>query len=1037
MEIDDENIEEDIDGCIHSIHVRNFFCHENLEVTLNRNVNFIVGRNGSGKSAVLTALVVGLGGRASATNRGSSLSSFIKKGQNSATIEIKIKNNSSKAFKPNVYGDYITIKKYSLFRKATNLDLTEGNYVRALENCTKAIAIWTKKKDLQSRDEIEAQKQALQNEYYWSEIADFEKEANTIQAQHDKQKAKMEKLAEKLKKMEQNYGSNNDAIQALKTHLTEKTQERTALEQELRSLETEVREVQGTQRSTQHSSGKQRELMSREQRKVADLEREIRNIESGNTASARATLEKRAEAARAAAASAEARYDTAQNDASQARQNLAHAQAQAEQQLKQQARELESRGSDSLAVYGNNMVELSQRLKRAVAKGEFSAPPRGPIEQLKQQARELESRGSDSLAVYGNNMVELSQRLKRAVAKGQFSAPPRGPIEQLKQQARELESRGSDSLAVYGNNMVELSQRLKRAVAKGEFSAPPYAGPLVRTLSEQLKQQARELESRGSDSLAVYGKNMVELSQRLKRAVPKGEFSAPPRGPIGAYTFRTTEAASPRAGVARERLAGGLRQQHGGAEPATQASPLEHIIGGSMQSFCVNTSEDSRKLFDIMGQVYGRAPKPSVTCSKFLSKAHDVRRNKVHASGFLSALDSVDVSDPVVANYLIDNVSMESILLVPDHENCSKIVTLDSSEYYPAPNYRSYGGAGRHSRLLQVSTAERKKQIQAEILEAESALRTVEAQGEKLSGEATEAPLRHETSEAAQQAAAALQQENTPHHAVLVCTMNVERAAARALQSLSALRHETSEAAQHAAAALQQEERVTKYSQRIREDRIKLTQVEAIMEEKREVIQRKEQEALTLCTRIRNPRDKAVVTNELKKTQLKLSSIRSDGLTKAQVAEKLLEVERKYRRTKVTLDRLKLLIEDIKTTSDKHLNFCHQVQTYIARRVQYCFQSILTLRGFSILCTGRESSSKRHASSTSSLSGGERSYSTVAFIMALWECVELPFYFMDEFDIVMELLIDHALKNTSRQFVFLTPQDASSVQAGPQISIHL
>lgn len=73
MEIDEENVEEDIDGCILSIHVRNFFCHENLEVTFNRNVNFIVGRNGSGKSAVLTALVVGLGGRASATNRGSSI----------------------------------------------------------------------------------------------------------------------------------------------------------------------------------------------------------------------------------------------------------------------------------------------------------------------------------------------------------------------------------------------------------------------------------------------------------------------------------------------------------------------------------------------------------------------------------------------------------------------------------------------------------------------------------------------------------------------------------------------------------------------------------------------------------------------------------------------------------------------------------------------------------------------------------------------------------------------------------------------------
>lgn len=72
--MDVDVLDEDVDGCIESVHVRNFFCHENLEVNFNRNVNFIVGRNGSGKSAILTALVVGMGGRASATNRGNSLS---------------------------------------------------------------------------------------------------------------------------------------------------------------------------------------------------------------------------------------------------------------------------------------------------------------------------------------------------------------------------------------------------------------------------------------------------------------------------------------------------------------------------------------------------------------------------------------------------------------------------------------------------------------------------------------------------------------------------------------------------------------------------------------------------------------------------------------------------------------------------------------------------------------------------------------------------------------------------------------------------
>lgn len=54
-----------------------------------------------------------------------------------------------------------------------------------------------------------------------------------------------------------------------------------------------------------------------------------------------------------------------------------------------------------------------------------------------------------------------------------------------------------------------------------------------------------------------------------------------------------------------------------------------------------------------------------------------------------------------------------------------------------------------------------------------------------------------------------------------------------------------------------------------------------------------------------------------------------------------------------------------------------------------------------IVCSGRDSSARRHAAAAAALSGGERSYFTVAFIMALWDCVELPFCFMDEFDVFL------------------------------------
>ena len=68
-------------GILERVDCQNFMCHEYFSVELGPLINFIVGKNGSGKSAILTAITLCLGGKASATNRGQSLKSFIKEGK--------------------------------------------------------------------------------------------------------------------------------------------------------------------------------------------------------------------------------------------------------------------------------------------------------------------------------------------------------------------------------------------------------------------------------------------------------------------------------------------------------------------------------------------------------------------------------------------------------------------------------------------------------------------------------------------------------------------------------------------------------------------------------------------------------------------------------------------------------------------------------------------------------------------------------------------------------------------------------------------
>ncbi|ORY67075.1 P-loop containing nucleoside triphosphate hydrolase protein [Pseudomassariella vexata] len=97
---------------IESITCYNFMCHTRLHCELGPLLNFIVGENGSGKSAILTAITLCLGGKASSTNRGASLRSFVKEGQDHARLVVNIKNQGSDAYKPNLYGDTIIVERY-------------------------------------------------------------------------------------------------------------------------------------------------------------------------------------------------------------------------------------------------------------------------------------------------------------------------------------------------------------------------------------------------------------------------------------------------------------------------------------------------------------------------------------------------------------------------------------------------------------------------------------------------------------------------------------------------------------------------------------------------------------------------------------------------------------------------------------------------------------------------------------------------------------------------------------------------------------
>lgn len=136
------------------------------------------------------------------------------------------------------------------------------------------------------------------------------------------------------------------------------------------------------------------------------------------------------------------------------------------------------------------------------------------------------------------------------------------------------------------------------------------------------------------------------------------------------------------------------------------------------------------------------------------------------------------------------------------------------------------------------------------------------------------------------------------------------------------------------------------------------------------------------------------------------------------------------------------------------------MRAILARRTDLFFNSNLSKKGYSgklnfshsdesleisvQLDKLRPGDQRSVVTNTKELSGGERSFSTVSFLLALWDNMENPFRAMDEFDVYMDsvnrsisiqLLIDTAKEAKSKQFIFITPHDHSAIAAGPEIRV--
>ncbi|XP_035206681.1 structural maintenance of chromosomes protein 6-like isoform X2 [Stegodyphus dumicola] len=87
-------------------------CHDNLKFEFEPHVNFIIGDNGSGKSAVATGIILALGGRSRVTGRCTSVKGFVKKGKKNAVVSVTLKNCGDLPYEPEKYGNKVIVERH-------------------------------------------------------------------------------------------------------------------------------------------------------------------------------------------------------------------------------------------------------------------------------------------------------------------------------------------------------------------------------------------------------------------------------------------------------------------------------------------------------------------------------------------------------------------------------------------------------------------------------------------------------------------------------------------------------------------------------------------------------------------------------------------------------------------------------------------------------------------------------------------------------------------------------------------------------------
>uniref|UniRef100_A0A667ZUN7 Structural maintenance of chromosomes protein 6 n=1 Tax=Myripristis murdjan TaxID=586833 RepID=A0A667ZUN7_9TELE len=905
-------------GIVESITLKNFMCHSLLgPFTFGSNVNFVVGSNGSGKSAVLTALIVALGGNAQATNRGSSLKGFVKEGESSADVSITLCNKGRDAFKPEAYGTAINVdlritreglRTYKLRSKSGNIISTKKEELMCiLDNL-----------NIQVNNPVSILTQEM-SKYFLHSKGEGDKYRFFMKA------TQLEQMREDFVYIKSTKHITEDKMSQQGEELKQKYQEKMDRYKSLASLD------------EMHS-------------KLEELQKQMA------WALVRPKLQSD-------------RQSTGKYDEKVEEWKVWSHCEEAEQKYKQIQDQLEG---------------ITQR-----------------IQELQPQCTQLKTE------VQKRNSLLKSMRMEQI----------RAELENMQHQ-----------ISTLGQQINQYEQASSRA--KDELNKMRYG---KRGLANRKNLQI--MESSRSNCLRRFGEHMPALLSSIQEAHRKGQFKQRPRGPLG-YCISLKD--------------------------PELALAVEVCLKSFLHSFTCDNYDDEKVLQGLMARVLKGGRRPTIITSAFLSNVHDTTSRAVNHPEYPSVLQALEIEDPVVANCLIDQRGIESILLIKNRTEARRVMQRGNP---PRNCNQAFSVEGDQIFTNRTYTADqpRAKFLSSDI---EEEIRCVCA---------------HTWFNGSQGA------EGCP--SILLFKMNFKQNMIKGyiltpwLQvftlsicfacCLNISYSKTSAKVLHVFQWPTPDVRLPLFFSVVLQEELSKSDQEGVRckhhkkhyEDKRKVhlksietleasLNVKEQE-LAVCQRGEICPERTEVRRTAKSLDSEISRLKTKITTqqgqqgdREEIVRQYHEALTNYKDMKHQVKNLNNFIKTLDNIISMRLKAYADLRRFLSARCKYYFDSMLAQRGYTGSMTFDHKNetlsitvqpgagNKADLSDMRSLSGGERSFSTVCFVLSLWAITEAPFRCLDEFDVYMDMVnrrisMDMMLKvaasQRNRQFIFLTPQSMSTL----------